>query len=64
MKAIELIQRLLGLKRKGWISISDYPKSHKRELKRNPSRFEREQEQARQWSVRVANKKRAKEKET
>ena len=43
------------------MSISEYRKRHERELKRNPRRFEREQEQARQWSLRVANKSRVKE---
>lgn len=37
------------------MSISDYRRHHERELKRNPLRFEKEQEQARQWSMRVAN---------
>jgi hypothetical protein len=60
----ELIQRLWRRKRKGWMSISDYRKRHEREMKRNPSRFQREQEQARQWSLRVANKNGAKSKET
>jgi hypothetical protein len=31
--------------------ISDYRKHHDRELKRSPLRFEREQEQARRWSL-------------
>ena len=35
------------------MSISDYRKHHQRELKRNPLRFEREQGQARQWSMRA-----------
>ena len=34
------------------MSVSDYRKHHERELKRNPGRFEREQEQARRWSMR------------
>jgi hypothetical protein len=58
---IEFIRSLFRRKRQGWMSISAYLKRHERELKRNPSRFEREQEQARQWSLRVANKSRAKE---
>jgi hypothetical protein len=45
------------------MSISDYHKHHERELKRNPGRFEREQEQARRWSMRVTNKPRAQEEE-
>jgi hypothetical protein len=61
---LEFIRRLFRRKRKGWMSISEYRKRHERELKRNPGRFEQEQEQARQWSMRVANKSRAKEKET
>ena len=58
---IGLIQRLFRRKRKGWMSISEYRKRYERELKRNPRRFEREQEQARQWALRVANKNRAEE---
>jgi hypothetical protein len=61
---IEFIRRLLRRKRKGWMSISDYRKRHEQELERNPNRFDREQEQARQWSLRAANQSRAKEKET
>jgi hypothetical protein len=57
----ELIRKLFRRKRKGWLSISEYLKRHERELKRNPRRFEQEQEQARQWSLRVANKSRVKE---
>jgi hypothetical protein len=48
------------------MSVSDYRKHHERELKRNPGRFEREQEQARRWSMRTSqNRKedRVKEKE-
>jgi len=37
------------------MSVSEYRKHHERELKRNPRRFEREQEQARRWSMRVMN---------
>ena len=37
------------------MSIADYRKHHERELKRNPLRFEREQEQARRWSMRGVN---------
>jgi hypothetical protein len=62
--AIELIQRFRRRKRKGWMSLSEYCKRHERELKRNPNRFERETEEARQWSLRMANKGRAKEDET
>ena len=54
-----LIERLFRQRRKSWMSLSDYCKHHERELKRNPGRFEREQEQARRWSMRVANKPRA-----
>lgn len=53
---IELLRKLFQRKRKGWMSISEYRKRRERELKRHPSRFEHEQEQARQWSMRVANK--------
>ena len=55
---------------KGWMSLSDYHKWRERELVRHPGRLEEEQEQARQWSLRVAEKKlketsrRLKEKET
>lgn len=62
--AIELIRKLFGRKRKGWMSISSYRKRYEQELRRNPGRFEREQEQARQWSLRVASKSSAKKKET
>jgi len=62
--SIEYIRSLFRRKRKGWVSISTYLKRHERDLKRDPSRFEREQEQARQWSLRVANKSSANQKET
>ena len=45
------------------MSISDYRKRREQQVTRNPSRFEQEQEQARQWSLRMANRGRAKEKE-
>ena len=54
-----LLERLFRRRPKSWMSISDYCKHHERELKRNPRRFEREQEQARRWSMRVTNKPRA-----
>jgi hypothetical protein len=60
----DLIRKLFRRKRSGWMSLAEYNKRHEREVKRNPSRFEREQEQARQWSMRVANKGRAKKNET
>jgi hypothetical protein len=44
------------------MSISDYSKRYEQELKRDPGRFEREQEQAREWSLRAASKRQAKEK--
>lgn len=62
--AIEFIRKLFRRKRKGWMSISEYRKRHERELKQNPSRFEQEQEQARQWALRVASKNRARKEET
>jgi hypothetical protein len=37
------------------MSVSEYRKHHEQEVKRNPRRFEREQEQARRWSMRLAN---------
>ena len=46
------------------MSLSDYDKHHERELRRNPGRIERDQEQARRWSMRNANKGRVQEKET
>ena len=49
------IEKLFRRKRSGRMSISAYRKHHERELKRNPRRFEWEQEQARQWSMRGAN---------
>jgi hypothetical protein len=49
------LKRLFRRKPKGRISVSAYRRHHERELKRNPGRFEREQEQARRWSMRVAN---------
>jgi hypothetical protein len=52
----ELIRKLFRRKGKGWISTSEYLKRHERELKRNPRRFEQEQEKARQWSLRVASR--------
>jgi len=59
----ELIRKLFRRKSKGWMSISEYHKRHERELKRNPGRFEQEQEQARQWSLRVASKSRMRKEE-
>ena len=61
MITIELIERLFRRKRKRWMSISDYHKWYERELKRHPSRFEREQEQAREWALRAGSKNSAKE---
>lgn len=52
----DFIRKLFRRKRSGWISLAEYNKRHEREMKRNPSRFEHEQEQARQWSLRVARK--------
>ena len=52
---LELLERLFRRKPKRRMSLSDYRKHHERELKRNPSRFEREQEQVRRWSMRVTN---------
>ena len=46
---------------KGWVSISNYYKLYERERKRNPSRFEKEEEQSRQWAVRVFEKRRIRE---
>jgi hypothetical protein len=46
------------------MSLSDYRRHQERELKRDPGRIERDQEQVRQWSMRVVNKGRDKEKET
>ncbi len=50
-----LLEKLFRNRRGGWMSVSEYRKHHERELKRNPRRFEREQEQARRWSMRVMN---------
>jgi len=52
---VGFIARLFRRKPKGWMSISDYRKHHERELKRNPLRFEREEEQVRRWSMRGVN---------
>jgi len=49
--------RLLRRRLKDWAAGSDYRKRRGRELKRNPGRLEHELEQARQWALRVAEKK-------
>jgi len=46
---------------RGWVSISSYYKIYERERKRNPSRFEKEEEQSRQWALRVFEKRRVRE---
>src|SRR5258706_857735 len=43
---------------KGWVSLSDYRKLREREMKRDPDCVARELEQASQWSLRVAERKR------
>ena len=49
------IGKLFRRKRSGWMSLADYRKHYDRALKRNPRRIEREQEQVREWSMRVAS---------
>jgi hypothetical protein len=53
--AFGFIKRFFRLRPKGRMSLSEYRRHHERELKRDPLRFEQEQEQARRWSMRVAN---------
>jgi hypothetical protein len=49
--------RLFRRHPKDWAPWSAYRKRRGRELKRNPDRLEHELEQARQWALRVAEKK-------
>jgi hypothetical protein len=49
---------------RGWVSISNYYRLYERERKRNPSRFELEEEQSRQWALRVFEKRTISESET
>lgn len=51
MIVVGFIERLFRRKARGWMSMADYCKHHEREFKRNPLRFEQEQEQARRWSM-------------
>jgi signal transduction histidine kinase len=48
---VEFIRKLFRRKRTGWMSVSEYFKRHERDLKRDPSRIQREQEQARNGTL-------------
>jgi hypothetical protein len=48
-------------KHKGWMSVSAYDRFYRRELRRDPLRFQKEHEQAQQWATSVAEKNRLKE---